>query len=71
MEPYAFRIREPLPVNGRRAKRALLDPDDELLTIEGVAERCKVNAAFIRKAIDERELRVVVLGPNTRRITAQ
>ena len=46
--------------NGRRAKRRLLDPDDELLTIKCVAER--------RKEIDERELRVVVLGPKTYRI---
>jgi excisionase family DNA binding protein len=68
MYPHTVRIREPLPVNGRPPSISLLDPEDELVTIKGAAELCKVDPTFIRKAINNRELRMVVLGPKTHRV---
>jgi len=41
----------------------------ELLTYRQAAERCQVDEVFIRKAVRGRELRVVLLGPKTHRIT--
>jgi hypothetical protein len=68
MDPYAFRIREPVSTNGRPIKKPALDSDDELVTIKGAAELCKVDPAFIRKAIAGLDLRVVILGPKTHRL---
>jgi hypothetical protein len=68
MNPQAFQALEFVPPAWQHKTKNVISLDDELVTISGAAELCKVDPAFIRKAIWGRGLRVIILGPKTRRI---
>jgi len=66
MTPDVLRSYKPLP-NGQ-PPAPLFDPEDRLLSYKEAAELSRVDLTFIRKAVRQRQLRLVILGPKTLRI---
>ena len=64
MNHYGLRSYYPLP-NGRPVESPF---EDRMVSIKEAAEICSVTHEFIRKAIRDRELKVVILGPKAHRL---
>ena len=64
MNDYIPRAYNPLP-NSRREESPF---EDRMVSIKEAAERCSVTHEFIREAIKNRELKVVILGPKAHRL---